>query len=390
MLTNGYGTVYFNKDIVATTNATFQIIGNEQRWDLDTIHVKIETLDSNGVLIVGYGPNANNPEICRFASIADTDVRIRNAGVDNPNQLPLNAVWTGVNLEASINAGAHIVKQGGENFIELNSAPAFGARSGYGLENIGSTLFVFGGLTSSGAVADSWSSTDGITWTQLTPLAIFNARYNFSTCSFVSGGVQGIVISGGTDGNNYFDDVWFTADGITWTLLSNGDFPVRAGHQMKYLNGKLFVVGGSNSVTIFNDVWSSPDGVVWTLVTASAPFAVRRLFQMQVFNGKLYVMGGLASINAIDTIVNDVWSSPDGLNWQQPYSPNLFTARFGFSSDVGFSGLGRIPKIRIFGGYDGTNYYNDGYESIDGGNWLPINIINSFSTPRYLHSSKKM
>jgi hypothetical protein len=388
MLTNGYGTQYFNEDLLATANATFQVIGQEQRWDLDTLHVKIENLDAGGTLVVGYGPNANTPEICRFNSVADTDVRIRNAGIDNPNQLPLNAVWsvgTGSgNLEGSITAGAHIVKQGGENFIALNSAPPFGAREEYGLETIGALLYVFCGFTT-GAVNDMWSSPDGINWTQITPSVNLNARYAFATCGFVYNGVAGFLLAGGTDGTNFFNDVWFFG-GSGWTeLTANAAFSGRELHQMKMLNGILYLVGGYNGTTNLQDVWSSPDGITWTLVTATAGFGIRQNFQMQPFMGKLWVMGGVNGA----TVYSDSWSSPDGNTWIEAPTGNQFTKRYGHSSDVGFNGLGRTARLRVFGGNTGSGYLADGWESLDGGIWNQITFVNAFSA-RSNHASKKM
>ncbi len=386
MLENGYGTVYFNQDLNFTGNRTVTIVPSEQRWDLDTLHVKIENLDEGGYLTIGYGPNANSPEIHTFRSICDTDVRIRNAGVDNPNQQPLNAVWVGTNLLGSIQAGAHIVKSG-ENFIELNANPQFGVREYHGMEVLGSTLYLFGGYNGSNYLNDVWSlNADGINWTSVAASGQFSPRSQFGTSSFTSGASAGFVVIGGTNGISYYSDVWFTANGTTWTQLSTGAFPGRSGAGVAYLNGLLYVAGGYNGTSVLNDVWSSPDGVTWTEVTASAGFTARQLFGMKPFMGKLFVWGGE---NGSSTALQDVWSSPDGVTWIQSYVFNAQPVRYAFSSDVGFYGLGKQPAIRIFGGYDGTNYNNDIWESKDGCCWLQTVPNNGFSI-RAGHASKKM
>ena len=225
------------------------------------------------------------------------------------------------------------------------------------------------------------TSPDGVTWTSRTSI---NASQWQSVTASTAGTFVAVANNGLTS-----TDLMSSTDGITWTQLSTGTFTARAGHQMKVLNGKLYLVGGTNSTMALNDVYSSLDGVTWTLVTISASFNPRQNFQMQVFMGKLFVIGGYVLVNGVDTAANDVWMSSDGSTWIQPWSPNQFTARYSFSSDVGFSGLGRISRIRIYGGTDGTNYLNDAWESFDGGNWQKIVLSNSFSV-RSSHSSKKM
>src|SRR6185503_7075937 len=61
--------------------------------------------------------------------------------------------------------------------------------------------------------------------------------------------------------------------------------------------GKMWVIGGGDfgdgtSARFFNDVWSSTDGATWTLVTGSAPFSPRWGHTVTVFNDKIWVIGG--------------------------------------------------------------------------------------------------
>jgi hypothetical protein len=101
-------------------------------------------------------------------------------------------------------------------------------------------------------------------------------------------------------------------------------------------NGRIWLVGGghyptgaaeggaayitSNPRTFLNEVWSSADGITWTQ-HADAPWVARQYHSVEVFAGRLWVMGGY------DGTSNraDVWSTGDGETWVQsddaPWAP---------------------------------------------------------------------
>lgn len=173
----------------------------------------------------------------------------------------------------------------------------------------------------------------------------------FNNRLWVVGGV-------GSYGN---DDVWSTADGITWDLeTDNAGWPSRYLHTTVVFNGKLWVIAGAEDMgPTKSDIWSSPDGVNWTLETSSAPFGARYGHTSLVFNNRIWVIAG-----GNDTsILRDVWSSADGATWTQHATPQ-WDKRWLHTSAV-FNG-----RMWVVAGQKNTlNAYNDVWYSTDGDNW---------------------
>jgi len=74
-----------------------------------------------------------------------------------------------------------------------------------------------------------------------------------------------IWIIGGTNTTTNSDEVWSSTDGITWTNVQAtgqfGHFSPRRDHSVVVFNDAIWVIGGRNNTTRFSDVWSSNDGV---------------------------------------------------------------------------------------------------------------------------------
>ena len=130
----------------------------------------------------------------------------------------------------------------------------------------------------------------------------------------------------------YYGDVWSSVDGKSWVRvsLSSGSWAGRSGHQAVSHNGRLYVLGGQARLwdcpffqipcqylgeTYYNDVWSSVDGKSWTQETLGAGWSERYDHRTVLHNSRLYVLGG----NDGDFFLpkNDVWSSADGKSWRQ-------------------------------------------------------------------------
>jgi hypothetical protein len=131
-----------------------------------------------------------------------------------------------------------------------------------------------------------------------------------------------LLIGGGQAGSN---EVWRSTDGATWTQVTTTApmFAPRTRHAATVWNGRVYVVGGTTNDTFalgahLNDVWSSADGITWREETAAAPFPPRNLHVLLAHNNELWVIAGFGS-----GAMNDVWRSADGVNW-----------RVGFSRDI--------------------------------------------------------
>jgi hypothetical protein len=363
---NGYGSVSFEKDINLTTTGTVQIIDQENRWDTDYLKVHLDNIDSGASLVIGYGPNANNPEIARYLSVTDSDINLKKHGVDNPNQLPLNAVFTGsgLHITGSIFAQAHIVKQEIPKWIQLTAAAAFPAREEFALQVLSiagvQTMFLMGGLGAGAAdLQDVWSSTDGITWA---PQGVFP----FSARAGLKATVLNnkIIVAGGFDGS-YKNDV-YSFDGTTWTTLTaNAGWAIRGYFGMSVLNNIVYVYGGKNTGGYLDDVWKSVDGITWTQVIAHSGFGLRSDFGYNDYQGRLWVAGGLKA----GVLSNEVWSSSDGYTWVQASPTLAFPVRQSFPLKA--FNKNKMPVLIAIGGVGTSVQFSDVYTSSDGQAWQP-------------------
>ena len=77
----------------------------------------------------------------------------------------------------------------------------------------------------------------------------------------------------GGRGGGYFGDVWRSTDGVSWVSLtvSMPSFAGRSGHRVVSHRGSLWLVGGRgrSSEDFYDDVWRSADGVDWSRVSIS-------------------------------------------------------------------------------------------------------------------------
>lgn len=179
-------------------------------------------------------------------------------------------------------------------------------------------------------------------------------------------------IIGGYSGSEYQNNVWTSNDGQNWSLkVKNAGFTPRRYHQALVYNNKLWVIGGEQAPAtaamdpvVLNDVWSSEDGLHWTQESANADFPVRYRHQSVVFDNKIWVIGGYQNKGQI---IGDIWSSSNGTDWQQQISSSaIFSPRMSHRVTV----LGN--KLFLVGGAS-TDYYRDG--SVMGDIWTSSNGI---------------
>lgn len=218
----------------------------------------------------------------------------------------------------------------------------------------GDKMWLLGGwyngrLPGHGASSEVWSSTDGKQWEQATAKAGWSPRLAAAVVEFKGK----MWVLGGTE-NYYFgdeqslkDDVWYSTDGKEWKQATeHAGWSPRAYHQAVVLNDKIYVMGGGNYVPQYhakNDVWSSADGIHWEQVTAAAPWHERLWFPAVVYRDHLWVLGGWS--NNPSQNWQDVWYSRDGKKWEQLKSSVIWKERHEHSAYV-FQ-----DKIWIAGGH---------------------------------------
>ncbi|MER3376366.1 MAG: hypothetical protein RIM83_17130 [Allomuricauda sp.] len=223
--------------------------------------------------------------------------------------------------------------------------------------------------------------------TLVTSNAAFSTRTEHSLIEFngklwVIGGYHA---ANGSVNGGLLNDVWSSTDGVNWTEVvpnnSPESFIPREDHTTVVFQNKIWVIGGGGINGLLNDVWSSPDGITWTQETDNAGFVGRRAHISLVFNDRIWMIGGEDGNFAY----NDVWSSSDGIEWEVETNNAAFSPRFMHSSAV-FQ-----EKIWVIGGINsnqgsGVGNLNDVWSSSDGVSWSIETVDASFS-PRRGHST---
>lgn len=168
---------------------------------------------------------------------------------------------------------------------------------------------------------NSYSSTDGVDW-RTEPLV-------FSLTA------RAVVFRGAIFGLTSHT-LRRSEDGKTWTAVLD-HFPWGPDrHEPSLLvhRDRLWLIGGTDEpaggpLVYRNDVWSSADGVTWTLATASAKWGPRRWQSVISHEGRLWIMNGANFERWQDTFGNvaDIWISDDGSSWQRAQVPRLWDPR---------------------------------------------------------------
>ena len=146
---------------------------------------------------------------------------------------------------------------------------------------------------------DVWRSRDGRHWELLLTRAPWPPRARAHLVPFR----DTLWLIGGDPGDQR---VWFTLDGLVW-----GSRPVALPSQnpqgLLVHGNALWILGHGMWENATNDIWSSPDGVDWTRRVATAPWPARTGAGFGVLGGRMWVIAGAGR--------RDVWSSLDGVQW---------------------------------------------------------------------------
>lgn len=224
-------------------------------------------------------------------------------------------------------------KQADYRWTAITLQAPFAARDGAGALVFKDKMWLLGGWnpkdkTNFPRICNSevWSSTDGAAWHLELLKAPWEGRH---TAGYVVHRDRMWIVGGDANQRHYQNDVWCSSDGIRWELVTD-DVPWgnRALQYVLAHDGKIWVIGGQTMPefapapeAFYNDVWSSEDGCTWTRVVEHAPWVPRGMIGgAAVFRNRMWLLGG----GTYDTpatperlFYNDVWSSPDGVHWEQ-------------------------------------------------------------------------
>ncbi len=168
--------------------------------------------------------------------------------------------------------------------------------------------------------------------------------------------------SGNYEKMNFSPLVSRTTDFENWEVLSEkSDLPARIFAAVVEFKGKFWLLGGFDTKNYYNDVWNSADGVTWTRVTEKAPWEARNTYdRVLVFQDKLWLIGG----GKIDQPPgDDVWNSADGINWTQ------VTGKMYAQAVLGGTPVAFDDKLWILGINRNDTFSNGVLASVDGKTW---------------------
>ena len=130
----------------------------------------------------------------------------------------------------------------------------------------------------------------------------------------------------------------------------------------------------------------------WKKVTSHAAFSARFSHQVMVFNDKMYLIDG-ANINRLSS--GDVWSSTDGIIWQQinrlssgdVWSSGSRTEQTKISTRYDHQVVVFKDRMYIIGGLGqgGYGYASDIWRSANGINWTKLSSSPEEMLKRYAH-----
>jgi len=243
-------------------------------------------------------------------------------------------------------------------WVNVTMSAPFAPRDGAGARVYEGRMWLLGGWNPrdkvhfpSTCTNDVWSSKDGLSWTLVKPNTFGTPAFDPDrdwegrhTAGYVVFKDKMWIVGGDAIQKHYQDNVWNSSDGKTWHNVSKGHkvpWGPRVLHYTVAFKDKIWVMGGQTTPQFgpaeerfYRDIWCSPDGITWTPVIPKEPFWAQRgmIGGSVVFKDRMWILGG----GTYDTpkvpqrkFCNDVWSSPDGVNWTRhveaaPWAPRQY------------------------------------------------------------------
>ena len=260
------------------------------------------------------------------------------------------------------------------NWVKVTSQAAWQPRDSQGELVYNDQLWIFGGWFNSyeAPPRDVWSSPDGKSWTRIEDNAPWkHSDLSMSTTFNGRMWFMGGWYNGRLPGHSAGNEVWSSTDGKTWTPdTKSAEWSPRLASGLVVFKDKLWILGGTENYyfgdqsSLKNDVWSSTDGKHWKLETPNAAWAPRAYHQAVVLGDRMYVMGGGNYVPEYQAY-NDVWSSADGIHWEQVTAEAAWHARLWFSAAV------YRDRMWVLGGWSNnpSRNWGDVWYSSNGKDW---------------------
>ncbi|MEM6344131.1 MAG: hypothetical protein AAF927_09635 [Bacteroidota bacterium] len=335
---------------------------DSQNLELDPILQWAVSTDPDGDVISYdiYLDQSATPSTLRSEGISDTQLQVSDLEEET------TYYWKVVAKDGKggeISSETFLFRTRASVIANLQSTAPWSARAGHTVLNFNGKMWVIGGDSGNGGrFNDVWSTSDGVNWTEEVNSAPWEARTVHSSVVFdnkmwVYGGNKSY--SQGQE----LGDLWYSSDGVNWTeamINSSDPFPARYGHEMIVYDDKMWIFGGrdvninfsrrqvwnsadgftwnlvsddngvnfssNGEILVFdNKMWMvgrgfsddtrySTDGVNWTMVNPMVPFGDRKQHSTAVHNGRIWLMSGSVESNPLVEL-GDVWYSDDGDTW---------------------------------------------------------------------------
>ncbi len=281
-------------------------------------------------------------------------------------------------------------------WIQITNQAAYAPRDGAGALVFKDRMWLLGGWNPGDkrhfpriCNNEVWSSRNGADWALVKPNTFLDASFDTSsdwegrhTAGYVVYRDKMWIIGGDVNQGHYQNDVWNSADGRQWQQVNRGHplpWAPRALHYTLVFQDKIWVIGGqtmpafaASDETFYRDVWTTTDGIEWQQVTPREPYWSARgmIGGGVVFQDRIWILGG----GTYDTpttpsrnFYNDVWSSPDGVQWTRHTEAAAWHPRQYHDVAV-FDG-----RMWVLEGYhrDGGNR-SDVWYSSDGVDWREV------------------
>jgi leucine-zipper-like transcriptional regulator 1 len=325
-------------------------------------------------------PMACGKNLAPSASGPVTEVQVVPTGTSTPTNLPGTSTPTGTPTPNPFGgfvwgaALANNASPGSTQFPERQSP------TGLIYNN---AMWLIGGFnTTNDYLNDVWSSTNGVSWTNVLPDLTGGSSTQFigrtthtslvyNNAMWVIGGANGLL-------GGYLNDVWTSTNGSVWTQTASGAsaniFPARDSHASVVFNNTMWVIGGVNGTGFLNDVWASTDGANWYEATPGAAFSGRFGHACVVFNNAMWVIGGQGS----SSYLNDVWTSTNGVYWTQVLANTASPGATQFSQRNYFASFVYNNAMWVVGGFAG-GVADDVWYSTNGSTWTEATAAAAFS-----------
>jgi len=210
---------------------------------------------------------------------------------------------------------------------------------------------------------DVWQSADGVSWTKMSDIPT-SIGLDIPIALVFQDKMMITDANGVLFGSN---------DGEQWEVVTNkGPLLGRRSMGGAVFKGRMWVMGGQQGNRLLNDIWSSADGVHWVREVEQAPWSKRQItHNLLVYNDKLWLLGGGALTPYYYPFVaqNDVWCSSDGIHWECATAHAPWPARI-WGSTVVYKN-----RMWMIGGYQSapeSRHFGDVWYSADGVKWLPF------------------